>query len=50
MLQNGQTYFNPFATMGIVNDPLCQIRSGPTIFENFTAIFGISNLEVSVFT
>ena len=40
--------FNPFATMGVVNDPLCQIRSEPNIFENFTAIFGMCSLEVSV--
>ena len=34
--------------MRVVNDPLCQIRSEPNIFENFTAVFGMCNLEVSV--
>ena len=32
--------------MGVINDPLYQIWSGDTIFENFTAIFGMWGLEV----
>ena len=43
-------YFNPFATVGVANDPCCQIRSGHTIFENFTGNFGMCSLEVSHFT
>ena len=35
---------NPFAIMGVVNDPLYQIWSGDAIFENFTAIFGIETV------
>ena len=27
--------------MGVVNDPLYQIRSGQIIFENFSATFGM---------
>ena len=38
--------FNPFATMGVVNDPLYLILSGGAIFESFTAIFGMWGLEV----
>ena len=43
-------FLNPFATMGVVNEPLRQIHSGHIIFENFTAIFGMCSLEVSLFT
>ena len=34
--------------MGVINEPLCQIRSEPNIFEDFTAIFGMCSLELSV--
>ena len=42
--------FNPSAAMGSHNDPLCQIHSGQTIFENFMAIFAMCSLEVALFT
>ena len=36
--------------MGVVNDPFYEIRNGNTVFENFTVIFGMCSLEVSVLT
>ena len=36
--------------MGVAKDPFYEIRNGNTIFENFTAIFGMCSLEVSVLT
>ena len=40
----------PFATKGVVNDPLFQIRNEHTISVTFTAILGMCNLKVSVLT